>query len=84
MTPHRILYNAKCPICSAEIDHYRARAAKSDAPLAFEDLNETDLSKWRLNADEASRRLHAQTADGTRLSGINAFALIWRHLPGME
>ena len=83
MSEARILYNARCPICRAEIAHYQRRAVASRAPLSFEDLNEADLGDWALTADQAKRRLHAALPDGRIVSGIPAFAAIWAALPGM-
>ena len=83
MEPTRILYNERCPICRAEIAHYRKRAAAAQAPLMFEDLNNADLGGWQLSADQAKRRLHAALPDGHIISGIPAFAAIWAALPGM-
>jgi predicted DCC family thiol-disulfide oxidoreductase YuxK len=83
MKPTRILYNENCPICRAEIAHYRSRAEAAGAPLVFEDLNRTDLGGWQLTADQAKRRMHAALPDGTIVSGIPAFAAIWAALPRM-
>ncbi len=83
MAPTRILYNDRCPICRAEIAHYRARAEKTRAPLIFEDLNTADLGLWQLTPDQAKRRMHAALPDGRIISGIPAFAAIWAALPGM-
>ena len=79
----RILYNDRCPICRAEIAHYRARAEKTRAPLLFEDLNTADLGLWQLTPDQAKRRMHAALPDGRIISGIPAFAAIWAALPWM-
>jgi predicted DCC family thiol-disulfide oxidoreductase YuxK len=79
----RILYNDRCPICRAEIAHYRARAATAGAALVFEDLNTADLGGWHLTPDQAKRRMHAALPDGRIVSGIPAFAAIWAALPGM-
>jgi predicted DCC family thiol-disulfide oxidoreductase YuxK len=83
MSMTHILYNDRCPICRAEIAHYRARAEKSGAPLVFEDLNTADLDGWALTEDQAKRRLHAALGDGRIVSGVPAFAAIWAALPGM-
>jgi len=83
MSTTRILYNDRCPICRAEIAHYRARATATGAPLVFEDLNTADLGGWRLTPDQAKRRLHAALPDGRIISGIPAFAAIWAALPGL-
>ena len=79
--PLTVIYNGACPICAREIAHYRARAERTGAALDFVDLCTTDLTRYRLSADAAARRLHV--ASGDRLvSGIDAFALIWARLPG--
>ena len=83
MAKTRILYNDRCPICRAEISHYRAKAEAADAPLKFDDLNAVDLSAWDLTTDQAKRRMHATLPDGRIVSGVPAFAAIWRALPGM-
>ncbi len=75
-----ILYNGRCPICAAEIAHYRARAEATGAPLVFTDLHEADLSAWGIGPDQALRRMHARH-DGRLLSGFAAFLLIWQALP---
>lgn len=81
MEQTRILYNHACPICRAEMMHYRAKAEATGAPLVFEDLNGADLGGWQLTPDQAKRRLHAALPDGRIVSGIPAFAAIWRALP---
>ncbi len=83
MTVTRVLYNDRCPICRAEIAHYRKRVEATGAPLRFEDLNSIDLSGWSLTPDQAKRRMHAALPDGQIVSGIPAFAAIWRALPRM-
>ncbi|MBL4544316.1 MAG: DUF393 domain-containing protein [Rhodobacteraceae bacterium] len=76
-----ILYNGSCPICRAEIHHYRDKAIANGAPLRFDDLNAVDLGTWTMTDDQAARRLHAKRPDGRIVSGVDAFALIWERLP---
>jgi len=75
-----VLYNAECPVCRAEIEHYQAYAEARDLPLAFHDLNSRDLDEWGIDADAAARRLHVRE-DGRVLSGVDAFLALWRALP---
>lgn len=82
MTDVHILYNGGCPVCRAEIHHYRARAEAAGSALRFDDLTTADLGTWRMSGDQAARRLHARLPDGTIVSGVEAFALIWDRLPG--
>lgn len=83
MTITRILYNERCPVCRAEIAHYRARAEAVQAPLAFDDLNSA-LDGWSLTPDQAARRMHARLPDGRLVSGVEAFAALWDALPGFR
>jgi predicted DCC family thiol-disulfide oxidoreductase YuxK len=76
----RVLYNADCPVCSYEIDHYARYAACRALPVRFEDLNEGDLAGWGLTRDAAARRLHV-LKDGTLHAGIPAFLVLWRDMP---
>lgn len=75
-----ILYNDRCPICRAEIAHYRRLAARHDARIRFADLHEAPLAEWGLDRDRAMRRLHAVQGE-TLLDGVDAFLAMWRALP---
>lgn len=81
MTHIDVLYNRACSVCRAEITHYETSALASGAPLTFQDLNTADLGTWEMTADQAMRRMHARLPDGTIVSGVEAFALIWERLP---
>ena len=76
----RVLYNAECPVCSFEINHYAAYSSRMALPIRFEDLNTRDLDDWGLTADEAARRLYVMK-DGALVSGIPAFLLLWQDMP---
>lgn len=80
----RVLYNDRCPICRAEIAQYARRAETLGAPLVFDDLHTATLGDWDLTPDQAKRRLHARLPDGRAVSGIDAFAAIWDHLPRLR
>ncbi len=85
--PHRqvtVLYNADCPVCDAEISHYRHAAGRSDAPLAFTDINahRNHLAHRGITDGELKRRLYVLGEGGELLSGVDAFLAIWRRLPG--
>ncbi|GIT89843.1 hypothetical protein JANAI62_06730 [Jannaschia pagri] len=79
----RVLYNASCPVCAFEIDHYRARADRDALPLRFDDLNGPELAAWGLDADTAAKRLHV-LSNGELLTGLNAFRAIWQQMPRMR
>ena len=75
-----ILYNADCPICRFEIDHYASYSADRGLPLRFDDLNSCDLSSWGVSADQAAKRLYVRKA-GQLYSGIPAFLVLWQDMP---
>ena len=80
-TTTSVLYNASCPVCSYEINHYAEYSRHAALPIRFDDLNDTDrLSEWDLDADTAARRLHV-LKDGQLLAGIPAFIALWREMP---
>lgn len=83
MTQVEILYNGRCPICSAEIAQYRKQAERAEAPVAFTDLHDAPLSQWGLTPEQATRRFHARK-DGQIISGFAAFLILWYELPRMR
>ena len=76
----KVLYNAQCPVCRFEIDHYRSYAQKSDLAILFDDLNSDALSAWDISSDQAARRLYVEHK-GQLYSGIPAFIMLWREMP---
>jgi predicted DCC family thiol-disulfide oxidoreductase YuxK len=78
-----VYYNGACPICGAEVRHYRTLAAKTDAPLDWVDISgEPDaLAAWGIDGAGAKRRLYAAMPDGTLTGGVEAFARLWERLP---
>ncbi|MEM8822749.1 MAG: DUF393 domain-containing protein [Pseudomonadota bacterium] len=79
----RVLYNASCPVCRFEIDHYRKVAARDGLPVRFDDLNGPERAAWGIDADTAARRLHV-LEDGHVLSGFPAFLALWSEMPRMR
>ncbi|MEO0400903.1 MAG: DUF393 domain-containing protein [Pseudomonadota bacterium] len=76
----RVLYNADCPVCSFEINHYAAYSERSGLPIRFEDLNTSALTDWGLTPDQAARRLYV-LKDQQMYSGIPAFIVLWQDMP---
>ncbi len=76
-----VLYNAQCPVCSFEINHYAAYSRDKALPIAFDDLNDgAKLDAWGLDPDTAARRLHV-LKDGNLIAGIPAFIVLWQDMP---
>ena len=74
-----IVYDGSCPLCRAEISHYRVQ--KGAEALAFEDVSQTAPSACDLTQSAAMARFHVRLADGRLLSGAEAFVAVWRGLP---
>jgi predicted DCC family thiol-disulfide oxidoreductase YuxK len=78
-----VYYDGGCPLCRAEIDHYR-RCAGADR-VAFVDVGRGAPAPALgpgLSRDAALRRFHVRGADGHLVSGAAAFARLWQALPG--
>lgn len=76
----RVLFNGDCPVCNFEIRHYEAYSDKTGLPIRFDDLNSDALAQWDVAPDEAARRLYV-LHDGTLLSGMPAFRVLWAQMP---
>jgi len=79
----KVFYDGDCPLCRAEIDHYRGCAGADR--LAFIDVGRTAPAPALgpgLDRATALRRFHVRAPDGRLLSGAAAFARLWRTLPG--
>ena len=75
-----VLYNANCPVCNFEIQHYAQYADANHLPIRFDDLNSEARAQWGLDADTAARRLYV-LHDNTLTSGIPAFLVLWAQMP---
>lgn len=76
----QVLYNARCPVCRAEIVHYAGYVEAHGLPVTFQDLNAGGLEHWGISPDQAARRLHVRQG-GRVVSGVDAFAALWATLP---
>lgn len=75
-----VLFNATCPVCNFEIQHYARYAVAHDLAIRFDDLNSDARGAWGLDADTAARRLYV-LHDGALTSGIPAFLVLWAQMP---
>ena len=77
MAQLEVLYNAECPICRREIEHYK-RLSGDD--LAYVEITAQTAADWGLSEDQAAKQLHVRR--GAQISvGVEAFVAIWRPLP---
>jgi predicted DCC family thiol-disulfide oxidoreductase YuxK len=75
-----VLYNASCPVCIFEIQHYARYAGDKGLPIRFDDLNSGARDQWGLDADTAARRLYV-LHEGKLTSGLPAFLVLWEQMP---
>ena len=75
-----VLYNATCPVCNFEIQHYARYAGDNALPIRFDDLNSDARDQWGLDADTAARRLYV-LHEGKLTTGIPAFLVLWAQMP---
>ena len=75
-----VLFNANCPVCNFEIQHYAQYAVANDLPIRFDDLNSGARNQWGLDADTAARRLYV-LHEGRLTSGIAAFLVLRAQMP---
>jgi predicted DCC family thiol-disulfide oxidoreductase YuxK len=78
-----VYYNGACPICGAEVRHYRELAARTDAPLDWIDISAEPraLEPWGIDGEGAKRRFYVAEPDGGLAGGVEAFARVWERLP---
>ena len=75
-----VLFNANCPVCNFEIQHYAKYAVANDLPIRLDDLNSNARDQWDLDADTAAWRLYV-LHEGRLTSGIPAFLVLWAQMP---
>ena len=75
-----VYFDGACPLCRAEIEHYRA--TDRDGALCFVDVSATDAClPSGLSQQQAMQRFHVRAANGSLLSGAAAFVEVWSRLP---
>jgi predicted DCC family thiol-disulfide oxidoreductase YuxK len=83
MADLQVYYDGGCPVCSREIAFYRARPGADR--FAWVDVTRSDADLGPVLTPEAAlARLPVRTPSGTLLSGAEAFAAMWRTMPGFK
>ncbi len=76
-----VYFDGSCPLCRDEIELYR-RMDRNRA-LVFADVADAGTAlPSDLHRSAAMKRFHVTRADGTTVSGAEAFVSIWETLPG--
>ena len=80
-TPLTVYFDGACPVCAAEIAHYRRQpGAQACQWVDAAACAEAELGPGLTRAT-ALRRFHVRRADGQLVDGMRGFAALWRVLP---
>ena len=75
-----VYFDGSCPLCAAEIGHYRR--ADGQGCLRLVDVSRPEEAPpAEVSRAQALARFHVRAADGRVLSGAAAFAEVWSRLP---
>jgi predicted DCC family thiol-disulfide oxidoreductase YuxK len=73
-------FDGSCPLCRAEIDHYRRQDIENS--LRFVDISRTtETLPYLLTQQQAMKRFRILTGNGRLVSGAAAFVDVWSRLP---
>lgn len=79
--PLTIYFDGACPVCSAEIAHYRRQPGAQDCEwIDAAACADAELGPG-LTRETALRRFHVRRADGQLVDGMRGFATLWLALP---
>ncbi|MFM9939738.1 MAG: thiol-disulfide oxidoreductase DCC family protein [Hyphomicrobiaceae bacterium] len=76
-----VFYDGSCPLCTAEIGLYRRCVGAEDIAFVDVSVNGTGAIVPGLDKATAMKRFHVRDADGTLISGAEAFGHLWLSLP---
>jgi len=81
--PLTVFYDGSCSVCAAEMERYRAK--NHGGKLAFVDISASrfDPGEYGKTLEEFMAQMHVLDGRGRFHRGVDAFAVIWRALPGL-
>ena len=75
-----VYFDGACPLCQAEINHYRKQ--EGAGAICFVDVSRSEETlAVDLTKQQAMKRFHVRANDGLLLSGAAAFVAVWSTLP---
>ena len=77
-----VYFDGACPVCSREIEMYRRQPGASTLQWVDVAQCQSPALGVGLSREAAMARLHVRRADGSLVSGAQAFTTIWQALPG--
>lgn len=79
-----VFYDGACPLCAREIGFYRKRTNAEAVDWVDVSQSAGDTVAPGLSKADAMARFHVIGADGTLVSGGDAFRELWRVLPAFR
>lgn len=79
--PLTVYFDGACPVCSAEIAHYRRQPGAQTCQWVDAAVCADDELGPGLTRDLALRRFHVRRGDGQLVDGMRGFAALWQTLP---
>jgi len=73
-----MFFDGGCPLCSREVDHYRALDRRHRIRWVDISREPQALIKREIDRSAAMQRLHAVDVTGEVVSGMTAFVTVWR------
>jgi predicted DCC family thiol-disulfide oxidoreductase YuxK len=77
-----VFYDGACPLCRREITHYRRMDRETRLRWVDAAAEAEELARHGLSLQAAMAELHVLDAAGRWQRGVDAFLVIWQHLPG--
>ncbi len=78
--PHIVFYDDACPLCDAEIEHYKKCSAIHTIDWLGIHSRWDEIQHYGFSKETLLRRIHAVKSDGGVVTGAAAFVLIWNSL----
>ena len=77
---HQIFYDDLCPLCDAEISHYKKLTHLQAIDWVAISTSEEVIKQHGLSKELVLKRIHAINSQGEVISGAAVFSLIWNAL----
>ncbi len=81
-----VYYNGDCPVCSSQIKRYRQLSRGVKPAIKWRDVVQYPhaMRRFKVDPEEAKKRLHVVDGAGKLHSGVDAFALLWAEIPKLQ
>ncbi len=76
-----VFYDGKCGLCRREIEHYIKIAPVDVFHWVDVTIDQSTIKALNIAYADALRQLHVQDEQGNMHIGVDAFIVIWKHIP---